>query len=49
MVEASEITLSVNVVSFEVGKGYTEYLIKIIGPKGVNFHIRDRYSGLRVF
>ena len=49
MVESTEVTLNVNVVRVELEKGHAEYLIKIIGPKGINFHVKDRYSQLRVF
>lgn len=46
MVELSEISYKVTVVKYEV-TDHASYLIKIIGPRNINFHIRDRYSKLR--
>jgi hypothetical protein len=46
MVDPSSIQFKVTVVRFDVSDHAT-YLIKIIGPKNISFHIRDRYSMLR--
>ena len=46
MVDPSSIQFNVTVVRFDVSDHAT-YLIKIIGPKNISFHIRDRYSMLR--
>lgn len=48
MVEAlQQINYKVTVVRHEVKGDHAEYLIKIIGPKDISFHICDRYSMIR--
>ena len=29
--------------------GFAQYIIKVIGPRDISFHLRDRYSSLREF
>ena len=37
-------------VKFEVtAQGYAIYTIKVVGPRDISFHIKDRYSSLREF
>ncbi len=38
------------VVNFEVTRdNYANYTIKVVGPRDISFHIKDRYSSLREF
>ncbi len=45
MVESTDTsTFKVQFIKFEVNGGYADYLVKIIAPGGITFHIKDRYS-----
>lgn len=40
-------TYIVDVVKYElVDDNYAMYLIKIVGPNNISFHIKDRYSSI---
>ena len=40
----------VSVINYEVVQGeYAMYLIKVVGPNNIAFHIKDRYSSIRNF
>jgi hypothetical protein len=49
MVDASQDNYKVQFIRPEVTGGYAEYLIKVIGPGNISFHLRDRYSSMRNF
>ena len=50
MVEGnSNITYSVKVIKHDVVRDYAEYLVKIVAPNGISFHIKDRYSSIRAW
>lgn len=51
MVETSQpVDFSVAVVKYQlVGNQICNYTIKFVGPRGISFHIVDRYSSLREF
>lgn len=49
MVESNTDTYRVQFVKYETRKGYAEYLIKIVAPGNITFHIMDRYSSMRQF
>jgi len=54
MVENANVVNAVNykvtVVKYEVTRqGFAEYFIKVVGPRDIAFHIKDRYSSLRDF
>lgn len=36
-------------LDFRVDDGHADYLIKVVGPLGMFFHIRDRYSSMANF
>ena len=36
-------------INYNNFNGYTEYIFKVIGPKGISFHIIDRYSSMYTF
>ena len=44
-----ELNYRINFVSNQLVNGHTEYMVKILGPKEIQFHIRDRYSLMSVF
>lgn len=46
VLDPAEINYKVTVVRYDVND-FATYLIKIIGPKDIAFHIRDRYSLIR--
>ena len=50
MVETN-ITFNVKVIKHEIKRDRTfaDYLIKIVGPNEISFHIEDRYSGIRAW
>lgn len=45
--------LRVQIVKYELvnvnGTQHATYLIKVVGPRDISFHIKDRYSSLRDF
>jgi hypothetical protein len=44
------ISYNVQVVKYEVvDNDYAVYMIKIVGPNNISFHISDRYSSIRSF
>ena len=44
------VDFKVQVVNFEMAReGYAVYILKIVGPRDISFHLRDRYSSLREF
>lgn len=46
----SSVTLKVTVVNYEVTRdNFCNYTIKVVGPRDISFHIKDRYSSLREF
>jgi len=47
--ERSEETYKVQFVKYETNRGHAEYLIKVVAPGNITFHIRDRYSSMRQF
>lgn len=49
MVESNTDTYKVQFVKFDVSRGHAEYLIKVVAPGNIIFHIRDRYSSMRQF
>ena len=50
MVDPNDINFKITVVKFDlVDHAYATYLIKVIGPKNIAFHIRDRYSLIRTW
>jgi hypothetical protein len=49
MVDSAQDTYKVKFINFTVNPGYAGYLIKVIGPGGITFHLRDRYSSMRGF
>ncbi len=49
MVEASTETYKVQFVKHEVQDGHASYLVKVVAPGNIIFHIRDRYSSMRNF
>jgi hypothetical protein len=44
-----DIKFTVQFISFRVDDGHADYLIKVLGPLGISFHIRDRYSRMASF
>ena len=47
---ASQIDFKISIVKHDVvDNAYAVYLIKVVGPKDISFHIRDRYSSIREF
>lgn len=45
-----QISYRVQIVKSEVVENtYAMYLIKVIGPNNISFHINDRYSSIRGF
>ena len=47
---ASQIDFKISIVKHDVvDNAYAVYLIKVVGPKDIAFHIRDRYSSIREF
>lgn len=45
-----QISYRVQIVKSEVVENaYATYLIKVIGPNNISFHINDRYSSIRGF
>ena len=44
------VDFKVQVVKYEISRdGYAVYVIKVIGPQDISFHLKDRYSSLRDF
>lgn len=45
------VNYKVTVVKYEITRtgGHAEYIIKVVGPQDIAFHLRDRYSSLREF
>ena len=44
------VDLKVQVVNYEVSReGHAVYVIKVIGPQDISFHLKDRYSSMRDF
>ena len=47
---ANDINYKVQIVKYEVvDRNYATYLIKVVGPNNISFHINDRYSSIRNF
>lgn len=42
-------TYRVQFVKHEILDGHASYLIKVVAPGNIIFHIRDRYSSMRNF
>lgn len=53
MVEKSPLVavdFKVTVVKHEVSNdGFAVYIIKVVGPRDISFHLKDRYSSIREF
>jgi len=49
MVESTTETYKVQFVKHEIQDGYATFLIKVVAPGNIIFHIRDRYSSMRNF
>ena len=44
------VDFKVQVVNYEVSReGHAIYVIKVIGPQDISFHLKDRYSSMRDF
>ena len=44
------VDFKVQVVNYEVTReGFAVYVIKVIGPQDISFHLKDRYSSMRDF
>lgn len=43
------VDFKVTVVKHEVTDGYAVYIIKVVGPRDISFHLKDRYSSIREF
>ena len=44
------VSYKATVVKYEITRqGHAEYIIKVVGPSDISFHLRDRYSSLREF
>ena len=44
------VDFKVQVVNYEVTRdGYAVYVIKVVGPQDISFHLKDRYSSMRDF
>ena len=44
------VDFNVSVVKHQVTReGHAEYIIKVIGPRDISFHLKDRYSSIREF
>ena len=44
------VDFKVTVVQHEVTReGHANYIIKVVGPRDISFHLKDRYSSLREF
>ena len=46
---AQDTQFRVQFITFRVDGGYAEYHIKVLGPLGISFHIKDRYSSMASF
>lgn len=49
MVESNSDSYKVQFIKYDMGRGFAEYLVKVIAPGGITFHIKDRYSSMRNF
>ena len=51
MVESNsaEMSFKCKFINHDTSKGFTEYLIIILAPGNISFHINDRYSSMRNF
>ena len=48
--QVSQVDYKVQIVGFEVvDNSHAVYNIKVLGPRDIAFHIKDRYSSLRDF
>lgn len=36
-------------LKYQVEAGHADYIFKVVGPNGISFHIKDRYSSMRSF
>ena len=36
-------------IKYEIQNGFAVYLVKVMAPNSITFHIRDRYSSMRNF
>ena len=44
------VDFKVQVVNYEVTReNFAVYVIKVIGPQDISFHLKDRYSSMREF
>ena len=46
----NQVDFKVTIVKYDIVENqYASYLIKVVGPKDISFHIQDRYSSIREF
>ena len=46
----NEVEFKVTVVKHEVTRdNFANFIIKVVGPKDISFHLKDRYSSIREF
>ena len=36
-------------IKYIVSNGHADFVFKVVGPKSVSFHLKDRYSSMREF
>ena len=46
-IDLDNITYKVQMIKYIVDSGHAEFIMKIVGPMAISFHIRDRYSSIR--
>ena len=48
-IDPDNITYKVQMIKYKVNNGHAEFVMKVIGPQSISFHVIDRYSSMRNF
>jgi len=46
-IDLDKISYKISMIKFETAAGHADFIFKVVGPNGIGFHIKDRYSSMR--
>jgi len=48
-IDLDKVSYKISMIKFVTEAGHADFIFKVVGPSGVSFLIKDRYSSMRQF
>lgn len=48
-IDLDKLSYKVSMIRYQTDSGHADFIFKVVGPNGIGFHIKDRYSSMRQF